>query len=319
MIERTRKIKVTVYSDGRPGHEKQSRALVTALSRYFTVETNWVMVTKPSVSFHIVKLICYFLGWGSRQKQTNPGGLIIGTGSATHLPILHQKKSSGARAVICMSPPSYLLSRFDLCCIPSHDNVTEKENVFLTTGPPSLCVDQGVHSLFKGLILVGGPNAETDGWYENSIAEAIKQILEVHKSIEWKISSSPRTPTKTEKMLNQFCDQHEHATFYTYQETMQGWVEAEYAACKTVWVTADSVSMVFEALSAGCRVGIIPVQWKCNTNKFVKSIQILEEQGRVFSLTKGLDQKVNDTPEPELLNEADRCAREIIRRWWSKT
>ncbi len=64
-----------------------------------------------------------------------------------------------------------------------------------------------------------------------------------------------------------------------FADTGPGWIEERYAECLKVWVTADSMSMVYEALSAGCRVGLLPVRWKAEKNKFRRSAEYLIENG----------------------------------------
>lgn len=317
MVQKSRKIKVTVYTDGRPGHEKQSRALVTALGRYLSLELCWVKVSKPTGMGMVFEVLNYFLGGGTASLRDHTE-LLIGTGSATHLPILRHKQVTSAKAVICMSPPRYLRSSFDLCLVPSHDRVTVNTHCFQTTGPPNLYRNQGKHDPTTGLILIGGPNAATKKWTGNHLEKVIRQIVQSQRKTRWHISSSPRTPAAIEKHVQMLCAQIENTTFFPYQATPKGWVEAQYQTAGVVWVTADSISMVFEALSAGCRVGVIPVPWKRRTNKFIRSIRSLEDQGRIFSGTAGLDQPTDNMPEMAPLNEADRCAREMVKRWWSK-
>ncbi len=96
-----------------------------------------------------------------------------------------------------------------------------------------------------------------------------------------------------------------------------GWVEQQYDNSTVVWVTADSVSMIFEALTAGCKVGVIPVDWKKRLNKFEKSVAFLEANGFILPFEAWVSTK-DDWSEHENLNEAQRCADIIIMRWWEK-
>jgi hypothetical protein len=73
--------------------------------------------------------------------------------------------------------------------------------------------------------------------------------------------------------------------------------------------------MVYEALGAGCRVGILPVQWKKPNNKFQKSIDYLERRKMVATYAHWLHD-TGEALQPAVLDEALRCAEEILRRWW---
>ena len=108
----------------------------------------------------------------------------------------------------------------------------------------------------------------------------------------------------------------EQVKFFRSEDTPKGWIEEQYALNKTVWVTADSISMVYEALNGGCSVGILPVEWLKQDNKFVRSLAMLREKKMIVEFDDW--QTGNQLPEPpaETFHEAWRCAREILRRWW---
>ena len=100
-----------------------------------------------------------------------------------------------------------------------------------------------------------------------------------------------------------------------FSDTGPGWIEKEYERNQTVWVTADSMSMVFEALSAGCRVGLLPVTWKHANNKFQHSADDLKRDGAVVTFEEWKNGKASWALSKPF-NEAQRCAKEILRRWW---
>ena len=72
--------------------------------------------------------------------------------------------------------------------------------------------------------------------------------------------------------------------------------------------------MVYEALSSGCKVGIIPVRWRKKNSKFIISEKYLHGHEMVIDLQGYL---ANDTTwkDHPALNEANRCADEIISRF----
>ncbi|MDI6797472.1 MAG: ELM1/GtrOC1 family putative glycosyltransferase, partial [Desulfatibacillaceae bacterium] len=94
-----------------------------------------------------------------------------------------------------------------------------------------------------------------------------------------------------------------------------GWVEEQYAQSRHAWVTADSVSMVYEALSAGCLTGIIPVHWKKPGSRLARSILLVENKGIALSFSKW-EKNPLSWPQATKLDEAGRCAREILRRFF---
>lgn len=315
---------ITAYFDGRPGHEKQTQGILNALSEMTPIEVAFVKVAlTPAV--YIKDWMTYLFPFLQTMKQRgtfNPVDLIIGTGSHTHIPMLLDKKnrkrsSSGlVRVVCCMTPDVLLQEKFDLCFIPRHDSPPLKENIFLTQGPPATVKFEGRHKKEKGLILVGGIDAKSHVWKSEEIVNQIDIIIERNPATQWTISSSPRTPEDTCRKLQDMAIGRKNVSFYRSKDTPAGWVEEQYSLNQNVWVTADSISMVYEALTAGCSVGIIPVEWLRSDNKFNKSLDFLTEEEMIVDFDAWQKGASMPSQKEEKFNESIRCAREILRRWW---
>lgn len=319
-------LSIVAYFDGRPGHEKQTRAVLQTLADI----TNTTVVDQTVAGSQLTyckNWLTYLMPFLQNHKTVNvqkPCDLIIGSGSQTHLPMLIQKRTQlkkhgrQVRVVTCMSPEPFLLSRFDLCCIPVHDDVAAHDNVFFTLGPPSPVISQNKHNPDRGLILVGGLDRKSHKWNSRAVVEQIKTIIEENSTMKWVVSSSPRTPEDTCQKLEQMASDLKHVGFFRYEKTPAGWVEEQYALHGVVWVTADSISMVYEALNAGCSVGVLPVEWLKAENKFQKSLDILLERKMIVEFSQWQNSAKMPDPSLEPLNEAVRCAREILQRWWPK-
>lgn len=248
-----------------------------------------------------------------KKPLTGPD-LVIGTGSHTHAAVVKMGKSYGAKKIICMSPPAGFGFLFDLCFVPEHDRLPPRPNFFLTIGPPNLANHLNCHDPHKGLILVGGTDPKSHHWTSAKIFNSIEMIIAKAPTIQWTISTSPRTPKDMEQLLLSRFKASDIALL-PYSQTPKYWLEEQYVQNKTVWVTADSMSMVYEALSAGCNVGLIPIEWKKGNNKFANSEKKLISEGYVTSYEQWLRETVAPN-RGRVLNEAKRCAVEILRRWW---
>jgi len=220
------------------------------------------------------------------------------------------------RVVTCMTPDMLLRHKFDLCCIPRHDDPVAGDNVFSTLGPPNTVKFEGRQQSESGLILVGGVDTKSHVWRSEEIIAQIRTVIEKNPGMHWTISSSPRTPDETCRNLEQMAASMKNVSFFRHEKTPAGWVEEQYALNRTVWVTADSVSMVYEALSAGCSLGILPVEWLQENNKFQKSLTILHENKMIVDFNEWQSTTIMPIPPVEPYNESKRCAREILRRWW---
>jgi len=313
-----KKLQLQAFFDNTRGHEKQTRAILEALENITPLKVSEVTISNRSVKtlfrylFHLISSV-----FSSPKVPSSPEvpDLVIGTGSNCHMPmLLAASQDPSTRAVTCMTPEKFLLPKFDLCLVPAHDKVRDRKNVFRTIGPPCPVYDKKMHKEGKGLILIGGIDHKSHFWQTSLIVDQVKKIIGT-TGITWIISSSPRTPDNTSEALERLCANNEHVEFFRAEETPDGWVEGQYDNSSMVWVTADSISMVYEALSAGCKVGILPVKWKGQDNKFMRSLTALSEKKLIIYLADWL--KGHPFPEQERsFNEATRCAKEIIKKWW---
>ena len=79
-----------------------------------------------------------------------------------------------------------------------------------------------------------------------------------------------------------------------------------------MWVSEDSVSMIYESLSSGARVGLLPVPVKRH-GRVSRGIERLVEDGwltrfRYWEAGSPLP------PPPRVLRESDRCAGLVLER-----
>jgi len=306
-------LKIKAFIDGRPGHEKQTQGILKWLKVLTEIKVEFVDI-EPTLKTDIASWLAFTKTHLLSRANKNNIDIAIGTGRHTHIPLLNYGRKFGAKTITCMSPSPLLINFFDLCLVPDHDKVKNKANIIKTTGPPNLSSNLGKHNKNEGLILLGGICSK-HRWYSSEITAMVKSIINCEKTTNWTISSSPRTP---EDIIAQTIDYTKNTTncqFYSYQDTPDGWLEQQYNKCQTVWVTSDSISMVYEAITAGCQVGILPVTRKNKNDKFNLSEQNLiyaKLATRYQDWLRGKYFVNNDTN----LNEAERCARIILTKWW---
>ncbi len=315
---RSNEIHIVCLLDGKPGHEKQTLGIIQALEKKVPVKVTKIKVTRRSSWEFVYGMICLNLPCTCSNKTgiVKPD-LVIATGSRTHQQALLYKKKHKIPVVTCMAPDRIYRSRFDLCFVPVHDGFKQKGNIVNTVGPPNCSVNRGGHKEKKGLILLGGIDQKSHRWNSADIIKKIEEIIKHGPGTDWLISSSPRTPDDMIAMLEKQSLRHTNVSFFNYEDTQPGWVEQQYDNSSVVWVTADSVSMMFEALTAGCKVGLIPVDWKKKNTKFERSVSFLVDNDFVLPFDAWVMQKGIWSGHDDL-NEAQRCADIIITRWWQK-
>lgn len=318
MVKEKQQYKVIAFYDGRPGHEKQTRGIIMELQRLVDLDLTEIGIRRKNLLNESIDLADLFFSRKNVKVSSYPtADLLIGTGTGTHVPMLQMKKVTGARAVTCMSPASYLRPFFDLCFVPFHDGLAARANIMLTVGPPNCAVMSGEKDPGCGLILVGGVDSKSHHWNSTAIEEYVRTIAAREPAIHWTVASSPRTPQVTVQGMAAIASILKNVLFCRFEDTGPGWIEEQYAKNLKVWVTADSMSMVYEALSAGCLVGLLPVSWTAGRSKFRRSEEYLLTNGLVLSFStwlRGEGAWMQSTP----LNEARHCAEEIVKRWLPK-
>lgn len=312
---RSRPLVVWVVSDGKPGHVNQSLGLAEALARAAPTDIR----TLPAISLLRAGL-ALLLKRPPRDNVPVPD-LLVGAGHATHLTLLALRRACGGRAVVLMKP-SLPRRMFDLCVIPEHDGVAPDARTLVTEGALNR-IRPGRQrtgaTATRGLLLIGGVSPHF-AWDSDAIALQIKSIVTRTPAIQWTLTTSRRTP---EDFLAQL-PAAPNLAVVPHTATSPDWLPTELARCDNVWVTPDSASMVFEALTAGTDVGVfdLPVNPKSRVGWAVAR---LADAGRVTRFTAWCAQ---ETPYPSLhhkgkkiapLAEADRCAAWILDWLETKT
>ncbi|NCF80459.1 MAG: nucleoside-diphosphate sugar epimerase, partial [Proteobacteria bacterium] len=115
-----RQLTVWRFADGLRGHENQSDGLIAALSHRTSLSIHTVATPRARRVNAVWRAV---LGEDTR-KLPNPD-LLIGTGNATHLPMLAARRRRGGRTVVLMKP-SFPMAGFDLVIAPAHDRLSAR-------------------------------------------------------------------------------------------------------------------------------------------------------------------------------------------------
>ncbi len=299
---------ITVWQihDDKPGHRNQLRGLTQALADLLPLDVH--SIRAPSRRSALPAL------W---SKKFLPGArlpgpdLILGAGHATHFAVLAAKRARGGRSVVLMKP-SLPPALFDLCLIPEHDGVSPSPNIVTTRGVLNVICPTQQHELQSGLLLIGGPSA-AHGWSNERMLQQLAAIVNSTPKVNWQLTNSRRTPVD---FLSQIANyEFTNVNITPHQETEPGWVPKQLARAAQVWVSEDSVSMVYEALTSGASVGVLEVPSKRRGRVAAGSDSLLRDGWATQFGTWRPGSLL--TPPPESLDEARRCAELLCQRFFN--
>jgi mitochondrial fission protein ELM1 len=291
-------LRILILSDGKPGHENQSYGLAEAIGRIRPVEISLIRLAGLKGFFSRIRHARDELA-----KLPAPR-LLLGAGHAVHTSLLALSRKTGAPSVVLMKP-SLPASFFDLCLVPEHDlemrqpsrNVVPTKGALNRVPPPAVSQRQG------GLILLGGPSG-SHGWDGETVTSALEDIIAASSGQSWAATDSRRTP---EGQLSAIAARIPRLQVFPHAETGRDWLPSRLSSAAEVWVTEESISMIYEALSSGAKVGLLPVPSLKKAGRVARGIARLADAGYVtpfsrWSAATGL------SAAPAVLREADRCA-----------
>lgn len=294
--------------DGKAGHQNQVLGFAEAIQRL------------SSANIHRVELSGWNRGvWSLLHLNrgalpTMSPDLIVGAGHATHIPMCSIRQTFGGKSVVLMKP-SLPLACFDFCFVPDvHRLKSVPANVILTKGVLNRIRPTTEKSSTQGLLLIGGPSAHYR-WDEDAMLRQVKSVLK-HRpdesnalDLDWTVAVSRRTPKSFTELLGGECG---GVQIVEPDAVGPDWLLGQLATAGVVWVSEDSVSMTYEALSSGGAVGILQLKRHRNS-RVTDCIDTLVNEQLVTPWSRWMETgELFQTSES--FCEAERCATELLLR-----
>lgn len=296
-------------SDDKPGHDNQIRGLLRALTKRVALQVHTLHLPEPTARHRLNTLVNLLRCRFPEGRHLPDPDFIVGAGHATHLPMLAARRARGGRVIVFMKP-TLPLCCFDLCIVPEHDAVPARANVLQTRGPLN-AIEPAPNKLeHHGLILLGGPSKHY-GWSDQAMIDNIATLVRHDPQWSWTVAGSRRTPESMERML--LDARVPKLVYVAARDTGPEWLPFRLAEAPQIWVTEDSMSMVYEALSANAAVGVLPVPRR-GFSRVSRDMEQLLAEGRLTSFDDWRKGQVL-RQSGELLNEAARCAQWVVEHW----
>ena len=283
--------KVLILTDGKAGHENQSRAFARALGLDFdVVEVHFKSKLAKAASYLLDRIGILSPGLldmeGLKSSQYRA---VVGTGSGTFYAAKALAKKIGARCGVVLYPRGYRLSTFDCILAPSFDNPARLANVVEI--PANLVAndaafyEKGVASFrdrYSGAtdnlaaVIVGGPNkcsTMTAEWMKDRLDE----IFAANKGAQLCVTTSRRTPPDVEALV----DSYPWAYKLIYSKDHFNPIPAFVQLAKRLYVTAESTGMLSEACTFGTAEVVALDNLNPGPHKFRRFVENLAAEGYV--------------------------------------
>ena len=290
-----------IVTDEKPGHRSQQEGLVERLQALAPFDVHWLNVDSLSIAWLDV-----LLRRPVRGDLPQPDW-ILGAGAGTHSLILKLKRIFRAKTILLMRG-AFPMALFDANITPVHDNPPRRNNVLPTIGVmnPVTPRYEG-RDCNTGTFLIGGTNDHYQ-WNDAVIVEQVEQICRAQSQVQWVLTDSRRTP---EAFLSALAEKNlPNLALISHKDTQRGFIKQQLGNTGQLWVTRDSVSMVYECITSGAPTGLLDMK-PLRQSRVVKDMDKLLRQKWVRDYAQW---DVNQAlPETETkLWEADRGARWLL-------
>lgn len=268
--------KAIIFSDGRVGHENQSRAFCELLELDYEI-------CKVSYSSKFIKILSYLFDFfGIRAKifkvqilDFSKFDMFVGTGSVSYYALKYYSMKFKKPSVAIMLPNGYKKD-FSLIIANTHDRPNPRKNQLILPVSLSLFKPLELYKAGKKSIgfIIGGSNSSFE--MSANIVNEIEQIRQKFSGYEFVLTTSPRTPKHVEDALVNFS--WDYSVIFSKDGINP--IGDFLSQCEWVFISIDSVSMISEAVSHGsASVAIIELNRKKKVNKFDDFIDSLISSG----------------------------------------
>ena len=288
--------RVLILTDGKAGHENQSKAFARALGcDYDLAEVHFRSGFRKALSYLLDRFGRASPALLDRAlPDARDYAAVIGTGSGTFYAAKVLARRLGVACGVVLYPRGYRLATFDCILAPAFDNPAKRPNVVEI--PANLVAndaafyEKGVvafreryHGAADNLVgvIVGGPNkcsVMTVGWMKARLDE----IFAANPGAQLCVTTSRRTPAEVESLV----DSYPWAYKLIYSKDHFNPIPAFVQLAKRLYVTAESTGMLSEACTFGTAEVVALDNLKPGPHKFRRFVENLRREGYVDGCRK---------------------------------
>ena len=281
--------KALILTDGKAGHENQSKAFARALGYDFDVfEIHFKSKFHKALSYLLSRTVGLLLPeLFDRIPEAKSGdyAVVIGTGSGTFYAAMTMGARLRTKCGVVLYPRGYRISHFNCILAPAFDNPKKAPNVIEI--PANLvAADEAFYE--KGVaayrertdvepeiaVIIGGPNkcsTMSVEWTRQKLDEIFK--LPGKKAV----TTSRRTPPEVEALVDSYPWDYK----LIYSKDHFNPIPAFVKLAKKLYVTAESTGMLSEACTFGSAEVIALDNLNPGPHKFRRFVENLRAGGYV--------------------------------------
>ncbi len=293
--------KVLILTDGKIGHENQSRAFARALGCGFDIlpvrfKGKFVKAASYLLDHFGIGCLGFFANPPDVAALTAEGyAAVVGTGSGTFYAAKLLARRLGVRCGVVLYPRGYRISTFNCVLAPAFDRPAKATNVveipanlvaadaafyekgvadFLAHSALSRDVVASCHAV---AVIVGGPNAcstMTVDWMKGQL-DTIFASQPAGSSF-W-VTTSRRTPPDVEALVDSYPWNYK----LIYSRDSFNPIPAFVSLAKKLYVTAESTGMLSEACTSGSAEVVALDNLRPGPSKFRRFVESLRAGGYV--------------------------------------
>ena len=291
--------KAIILTDGKAGHENQSKAFARALGLDFElVPVKFKSPLHKALSYLLdrlgIRTVGLLQGLDGLSTQPPNHPTVIGTGSGTFYAAKALARRIGAKCGVVLYPRGYALSSFDCILAPSFDNPAERPNVVEI---PANLVANDAEFYEKGVasfaarhagptdnlvgVIVGGPN-KCSSMSADWMKARLDEIFAANKGAQMCVTTSRRTPADVEAVVDSYPWDYK----LIYSKDHFNPIPAFVKLAKRLYVTAESTGMLSEACTFGSAEVVALDNLNPGPHKFRRFVENLRAGGYVDGCRK---------------------------------
>jgi len=288
--------KILIVTDGKAGHENQSRALCEALGYSFDL-------LRTAYSCRLNKALSYASDWArihtsklfTAETEAGDYAAVICTGSTAFYPGKVIARRLRIPVAALLFPGGYRLD-FDCILAPAFDNPPVRANIIpipvnLTAintefYQKGTCTFLERHTPHKPAVAVitGGPN-QIATMTTAEMKVHLDRVFNATEGFERWVTTSRRTPSAVDALIDSYPFDYK----LIYSRDQFNPMPAFVSICERLFVTADSTGMISEAVTHGRAHVEVLMNLKNPHSKFARFVEGLVREGsaHIFDGTPG--------------------------------